>query len=529
MAPVPKPKPHLYTALVELVTLRRLRYYDRGTLVVAAVGLLLHTRFLAYGLFVSLPLHAWMLWVGLHCVRQARERCVEVGALPHTLVAGELLDKNVWKTVGVLAAGHLVFGGYFAWLLVSGTGVGMAIEAKTLSRPSINDAWVYAVWWVVVVAAAYAGSLVAHRRQRLNITYHQARAEPTLGIYTPSFVESAVLTAYTGALPVVYQLVRSPLYTTLSPFLALTGFLTTAPPRALHFGLTVRLVLTLFGTLLLWNLANTAFTAYYSLGCLDRGKPLAAYSSDPVHLLLTGLVAPAPVVRAMAFLELEYRATASDAALRKPLYATQTWPQVFGAVVNAVAPVTALLEPKKTVPVADASGRFSVFGNSKLGLQQEPATPPLTKKLQAAHAEGKLLPALLKDAQRLVSQLQALPVGAAFRHTPERTVLAKIGDKASFGNAVVAGAYLVIHARDEDSVGDAAGLLTETMVLLQRVVGVCEQELAVEELAELHDLAMECFFRVAVAYNAYLLDLLLPPEVYRLAKQVIDAAIEENK
>ncbi|ODQ81912.1 hypothetical protein BABINDRAFT_160141 [Babjeviella inositovora NRRL Y-12698] len=135
-------------------------------------------------------------------------------------------------------------------------------------------------------------------------------------------------------------------------------------------------------------------------------------------------------------------------------------------------------------------------------------------------------------------------VGYPFRQTVTLDVESRVVNATNFGNALIAMSYLTWNALDEDSQGIVSGSLTDVLVLLEKAISACAEyvdhppknlykplsgDVQATGMAVLHDLAMECFFQLTVKYNEYLNDLLLPPDVFRLAKLTIDNAIADQQ
>lgn len=96
-------------------------------------------------------------------------------------------------------------------------------------------------------------------------------------------------------------------------------------------------------------------------------------------------------------------------------------------------------------------------------------------------------------------------------------------------------AELLIHCKGEDPRDVVLDNLTETLILLAKVYKgtsqfiknyPSEQENAITEL---NQLTIKCFYKLVVFHNSSLNDLILPPEVFKLAKWCTDLAVEMDK
>ncbi|CEP63699.1 Ndc1p LALA0_S09e00518g [Lachancea lanzarotensis] len=164
----------------------------------------------------------------------------------------------------------------------------------------------------------------------------------------------------------------------------------------------------------LWDFVNLTFSAYLSIGCLHKGKPISSLSSTPMETLVTGLSSKKPFTKLTAFQEISFRATSPDIQLRLPIYHTRyknvyVWPSILKeciATINEtnvnVATFMKGLERQednyrttkrieKTEFLEDAYGQDGLFGNdfvittssqSRIPGTPEPNSSELTHRIK---------------------------------------------------------------------------------------------------------------------------------------------------
>ncbi|RDW91506.1 hypothetical protein BP5796_02671 [Coleophoma crateriformis] len=156
-----------------------------------------------------------------------------------------------------------------------------------------------------------------------------------------------------------------------------------------------------FLIILLWEIANIAFSAYVAQEPLKNERPITHESRDPNGSLLTGLNGKKLQTRAFAFWELVYISQRFQGR-RKMIYEDidrkggSAWAQILAACLNVingvesriteyqtppvVIPAVAPVDPSQALPhIAQPPSRESIFANSP---------PPKSRKDAAAHLVG---------------------------------------------------------------------------------------------------------------------------------------------
>lgn len=116
----------------------------------------------------------------------------------------------------------------------------------------------------------------------------------------------------------------------------------------------------------------------------------------------------------------------------------------------------------------------------------------------------------------------------------------RIPNKEIIGFSIISITELLINAKIEDKNNNVKNSLTEVLILLTKVYkGTYEfltnppiefdankEEFSIKLINEL---SLSYFFKIVIYYNNILNDLLLPPEVFKLAKWCTDMALEQQK
>ncbi|KAG0677615.1 hypothetical protein C6P42_000779 [Pichia californica] len=116
----------------------------------------------------------------------------------------------------------------------------------------------------------------------------------------------------------------------------------------------------------------------------------------------------------------------------------------------------------------------------------------------------------------------------------------RIPNKEIVGFSMVTLTEMLLHAKIEDKNNTVNGTLTESLTLLTKVYKGTAEFLnnpptdIIENRSQcsimiLNELSISCFFKLVVYYNNILNDLLLPPEVFKLAKWCTDMALEQQR
>lgn len=115
----------------------------------------------------------------------------------------------------------------------------------------------------------------------------------------------------------------------------------------------------------------------------------------------------------------------------------------------------------------------------------------------------------------------------------------RIPNKEIVGFSIIALTEMLVHAKIEDKHNTVTGTLTESLTLLTKVYKGTSEFLSnpptdisskkENSIAIINELTISYFFKLVIDYNNILNDLLLPPEVFKLAKWCTDMALEQQR
>lgn len=142
---------------------------------------------------------------------------------------------------------------------------------------------------------------------------------------------------------------------------------------------------------------------------------------------------------------------------------------------------------------------------------------------------------LIKDLKKLV---KFLFIGNLNQESNKR-----IPNKDIIGCAIISITEILIHAKTEDKLNSVTNTLTESLTLLTKVYkGTSEfltnppDYIKIDKSKDknfsiliINELSISYFFKLVIYYNNILNDLILPPEVFKLAKWCTDMALEQQK
>lgn len=123
--------------------------------------------------------------------------------------------------------------------------------------------------------------------------------------------------------------------------------------------------------------------------------------------------------------------------------------------------------------------------------------------------------------------------------TIEEQANKRVPNKELVGFAIISLTEMMIRSKTEDKNNSVQGTLVECLTLLTKVYkGTSEfinsppaeiDENHPNSIMIVNELSLSYFFKLVIYYNNVLNDLLLPPEVFRLAKWCTDMALEQQK
>lgn len=115
----------------------------------------------------------------------------------------------------------------------------------------------------------------------------------------------------------------------------------------------------------------------------------------------------------------------------------------------------------------------------------------------------------------------------------------RLPNKEIVGFSIIALTEMLIHAKIEDKHNSVTSTLTESLTLLTKIYKGTSEFLnnpptdlnssKESSIMVINELSISYFFKLVIYYNNILNDLLLPPEVFKLAKWCTDMALEQQR
>lgn len=211
------------------------------------------------------------------------------------------------------------------------------------NRQYLNDETLFYSCYPLLVAVLYAFIHVFMQRNRLDFNLGTTpKRDPRL--FFLGFAKIVLNSvAFTFVLAIIgwpiWRLLRTIVYLLLKYPIILAGLDPEVPPLRLHFSTWLSMVFATFVTVTSWEIANHAYNVYLTIGCLDGKTPLSTYSSEPLICLVGGLQDEDEIVQAIAFQEVAYIASSSDAKhLRNIIYnrTPQRWHEIVDVCLRVV-------------------------------------------------------------------------------------------------------------------------------------------------------------------------------------------------
>ncbi|CDK29315.1 unnamed protein product [Kuraishia capsulata CBS 1993] len=582
-------KPVYYSSIVTKTHHKRLTYFWRLSLVLTGAVTFSTVLGARASIWSILP-KFFFIWVGFAVVKYSRDITLQIGSPGYKTLISQLCGELVTSNMLTCLMAYLFSGGLFfssVYVQFSSLCYYVASPTKTV-KPSINDQFVYFWFYSTLFAVSYAVQQLVLEKNRLQFQHGVYREEPEPKILAgikPSLVFGAYFSGVLSlALPIVYLVLRTHIYGVwLKPFCWVFGLNTHKVAFDVSFSLIFKIFLASVFLSSSWEIINHIFDAYASIGCLHKGQPLSSQSDDPANTLLSGLRdVKNPLARVTAFQELAFLATSKDSSHRSIFYNGRfkhsfVWSSILEECTvvikaNSNRMKKNLQEQKKTQKLAPAAPKHesNLFGNSRhmaattndpddtsifdtSGLFPSSQPKDVQARLRSAAQEDAVPPVpLLKDLEEQLrpylttlktyyNEFLASGLGIPFITTIAREASSRVKNPSITGNAMITIAYVTTHAITEDKKNVVGPTLPEVLELLEMGVNAsseflefCPVPFTSEEASEnvisdLHNLALRLFFDLTVKFNASLNDLILTPNVFKLAKWCIDLAIDQQR
>lgn len=521
---------------------------------------------------ILLPLRASPLFLGFFLVLCLRKQHTHVNYLGYktlfSQLVGELLSTKFVQSVTFYALSSLI---YFLGLSFQ---IG-DLSFKSLPRmhhfPPINDKFVFYYYNAVLLSVLYALQFSVFDRNRLSFKFGVFHTHPKASLINklPAILVNSVVLSFliNTVSPIIYLFCRHYLYDAILLLSWMFSLNKTHPLLSVNFKIWLQISIYNFILLTLWELFDSAFNAFLSIGCLHKGHTLSELSPDPYSTLLSGLKSDKPFTKLTAFQELAFISNSSDPKRRIEIYNKNNkreflWGEILkecGKVINEnnLKITQVLIEYSKIEqPPSLASNTTEpdlkndrsdeiLFGkeykyekfNSKDQFKLNDYNRNRTE-LVRNETINKIITEL-NNAQNLVKYYYYNFIksgfGVPFRKTLKRETESICPVPGIIGNAIISIAFFATNSFDEDKRGGVPSTISDILELLEKSVSTCGfflqnlpsflNEISDDNLISvIHELSMNGFFEVVLKYNEVLNDILLPRDVQKLVDWTLETA-----
>lgn len=526
-----------------------------------------------------LPLRGLVIAFGFFLLACLRKNNLHVDFLGYRTLAnqyiGQLISKKFLITLAIYWVSSLLF---LSIAHLQFSSLTFKAIPKKHQYPPINDQYIFYYFNAFYIALVYSVQHTILDYDRLVFAQHKFYSHPkqTLFKNIPKAMSTAVLLtviASTSA-PIFYLFVREYIYDftfyTIGLFYSLNQ---SYPSFGVSFGFLFKISILSFLLSFSWEIVNYAFNAYLSIGCLHRGHTLSELSTDPLGTLLTGLKSDKPFTKMTAFQELAFISKSEDPEKRQAIYSRNNrkefiWGEILQECTNVIKRNNsniniALLEYAKSLtpnetqaarPTYKHNDSQNLFGREYHSVETQrlydglPEPKKITHSTSESHLyfDGNLWnlvignsKELIKHAKHYYDQFVTSEVGAPFRYTLLRESKRLCPNAITVSNAIIAVSLMATHAYDEDKKGTVPSTITDILEILEKSVSTCgefaqnppahlTQKDEENPITLLHQLSLNAFVEVTLKYSEVLNDIVLPPDVFRLANWTVETALREE-
>lgn len=323
------------------------------------------------------------------------------------------------------------------------------------------------------------------------------------------------------------------------------------------------------------------YQAYISIGCLIVDVPLSSASTSPFETLISGLKDTDCNVQLLAFQELLFISKTPEIKYRFPLYQLNNWDVILDIIGSRLS--QSAKNCRKGMPYVNKAvkndankkthnvslfGNLSSYNNATSGndditgsLYTAPSTAsfpaqtsgsdnsvpveqeqeqevPKNSKYQDQTVriikllDDKINEMFSKYKQKFVPVTSIINYWIVRYQTRKRLNVAEGEDKI-IQICIESLSEMLIHCKGEDTHDKVFNTLTDALILLAKVYKGTSQFLIYygssfndNKMVQMNLSSLKFFYKLIIFYNSVLNDLILPPEVFRLAKWCTDYAIE---
>ncbi|CCE62903.1 hypothetical protein TPHA_0D02660 [Tetrapisispora phaffii CBS 4417] len=368
-------------------------------------------------------------------------------------------------------------------------------------------------------------------------------------------------------------------------FISLIIFFSFTDLSIVNFKFQGYLIILSFYIFMKFEFANLTFSAYMSIGCLYKGKPISLLSRTPIETLLSGLLSGHEFTKLTAFQELLYRSTLSSPHYRYPIYDLAIdnpiiWNQLLEsclviiqatnepvesyihAVRNNYIPFHKYREPKNNI----TTGSYYKVSTKNQSMMNNGFNEKYLRNESTNDNSYTLLPDLVNILyQSLASKIwyfffpsiynkpensYKLTLFEAWTMSKSRQANRLVKSPILHANSVIALTGLLINAKEEDgfgrvkqSIGSVLTCLEKSMYSLgkfndleipshqivpfaKKIANANEEATpsspAPDIISILYDLSVSAFLELVLKYDTVLDDVYLDTEVRRLSEWILN-------
>lgn len=525
-----------------------------------------------------LPLRALVIAFGFFLLACLRKNNLHVEYLGYKTLANQYIGQLISKKFLITIAFYWVSSFLFHSIVhLQFNSLTFRAIPKKHQYPPVNDQYIFYYFFAFYIALIYSIQHTIFDYDRLVFAQHKFYTHPkdTLMKNIPKAISSAILVTLTVGItsPIVYLFIREYIYDFTFYTVGLVYSLNQSYPSfGVSFGFLFKLSVLSFLLSFSWEIVNYGFNAYLSIGCLHRGHTLSELSTDPLGTLLTGLKSDKPFTKMTAFQELAFISKIDNPEKRQAIYSRNNrkefiWGEILQECVNVIKKNNsninvALLEyaksisPKEHIPEPNYKKHDSevLFGREYHPIEVErkyddlPRPTKITNNFNDTQSYfdstfWNLVFGNFKTGVQLVkryyNEFVSSEFGAPFRYTLLRESKRLCPNTITVSNAIIAISLMATHAYDEDKKGTVPSTITDILEILEKSVSTCgefsqnppaylTQKDEENPISLLHQLSLNAFVEVTLKYSDVLNDIVLPPDVFRLANWTIETALREE-
>lgn len=494
----------------------------------------------------SYPLKLMLLWLGYFIIQHARSitTTTDSNISPNIVFRSISLLNN--KNTYILFTSFLINYSIAAIILfcqLNSLKYYIQTPTKTI-KPFINDNFLYLCFTTLISSIIFTLDFLFSEYNILRVKIGVFRQEPFDYLKNQPFIKIFITSIlknliYSLTIPLLYRLIFRDYFfhIFLKPLVFITGLNNQLPRSDINYSTLFTISFYFWLTYLSLILLNELFNAYALIGCLNIDKQITNYSKTPISTLLSGMKDfKNPLIRLTAFQEIAYLSTSNNFLDRQIFYRADNWTlllsEFFLILTNTAK------SSKSDLSTLDGSSiiQFKDLIEKKLNIN-------VNNNVSNTNSKKDILSNDIKSQLSILSTDILQIVNSFVYGNVETQSNKRIPNKEIVGFSIIALSEILINAKIEDKSNSIINTLPDCLTILTKVYkGTSEflnYQIKVNKIDEdilentsikiINDLSLSYFFKIVINYNNLLNDLLLPPEVFKLAKWCTDMALEQQK